>query len=676
MSLKAADIPTWADLSSKFIDQYKYCAETPPTLLELSTMEITEDQGFEAHAVKWRARAAKHVPPISEAQQIQLFHSTLKGAYYLHMLAHTSSFSNLIDAGKKLDIGVKLDKIKGPAEKKEGESAKKAATGTPSAGNRRGRDASVNAVNSGCQATQQYSINYTPAPPATQAYAPPPTHYQQQLPAQQVYYSTPPAPQLYAHNYAPAPPPIQQGRPSASRTPQPVQRAPAPQDQQGIAPWHKQFTLLPAPLSHIYRQPLASNRIRSISPNPDFDPTIHDQSRRCEYHQGAPGHTTDNSAHAPNETAPYLIEETVGSIFSNNISFSDDELPSEGYAHSRALYIVCKCNNFVVGRVMIDNSSAPNVCHVSTLKQMNVDLNLIRLSKTAVRAFDGSWREVNGEIDLLIEVGPCSFSVTFRVLDISNAFSLLLGRPWIHSMGAVPSTLHQKLKFIVEEGLHHGINRPIEIEEYKNRRGHGFRHSCHEIIEARRGKHLHRLAAHYGKINRGIPVLPLSHFFSGPQHIVGGTLDGPSSDSDDALVDLPGICAVTEETPSGAYIRLAQENVELNNWTSVPCYSVVIADVLHSNPNLRRVNSNPSKELLEEPQPIYFGEGFAPPREPSTHLGWKPAARIPRTGLVHKTPELTLSRDRTLPQLAHSPKKNLSSNSRKPQLAHSHPALP
>ncbi|XP_031378310.1 uncharacterized protein LOC116193701 [Punica granatum] len=119
ISLKAADIPTWADLSSKFIDQYRYCAETPPTLLELSTMEMTDDQGFEAYAVKWRARAAKHVPPISEAQQIQLFHSTLKGAYYLHLLAHTFSFSNLIDAGKKLDIGIKLGKIEGPAEKKE-----------------------------------------------------------------------------------------------------------------------------------------------------------------------------------------------------------------------------------------------------------------------------------------------------------------------------------------------------------------------------------------------------------------------------------------------------------------------------------------------------------------------------------------------------------------------------
>ncbi|PKI18341.1 hypothetical protein CRG98_049385, partial [Punica granatum] len=81
---------------------------------------------------------------------------------------------------------------------------------------------------------------------------------------------------------------------------------------------------------------------------------------------------------------------------------------------------------------------------------MNVDLNRIRPSKTAVRAFDGSQREVNGEIDLWINVGPCPFSITFQVLDIPNAFSLLLGRPWIHSAGAVPSSLHQIINFIAE----------------------------------------------------------------------------------------------------------------------------------------------------------------------------------------------------------------------------------
>ncbi|PKI58744.1 hypothetical protein CRG98_020864 [Punica granatum] len=57
------------------------------------------------------------------------------------------------------------------------------------------------------------------------------------------------------------------------------------------------------------------------------------------------------AAQVPKGTPPDRIEETIGSIFSDTISFSDDELPSEGWSHSRALHIVCKCNNYIIGRI-------------------------------------------------------------------------------------------------------------------------------------------------------------------------------------------------------------------------------------------------------------------------------------------------------------------------------------
>ncbi|PKI73796.1 hypothetical protein CRG98_005780 [Punica granatum] len=88
-----------------------------------------------------------------------------------------------------------------------------------------------------------------------------------------------------------------QYRPSASRTPQPTQQALAPQGQQGGAMQARQriqFTPLPTPLSHIYRQLLAGDMIRPTVPGPSFVPANQDQSLRCEYHSGAPGHTTDN----------------------------------------------------------------------------------------------------------------------------------------------------------------------------------------------------------------------------------------------------------------------------------------------------------------------------------------------------------------------------------------------
>ncbi|PKI31441.1 hypothetical protein CRG98_048168, partial [Punica granatum] len=69
MTLKAGDVPTWTDLSQKFLNQYRFCAETPPTLLDLSMTEMKEGQAFEAYTTEWRGRAAKHIPPITERQQ-------------------------------------------------------------------------------------------------------------------------------------------------------------------------------------------------------------------------------------------------------------------------------------------------------------------------------------------------------------------------------------------------------------------------------------------------------------------------------------------------------------------------------------------------------------------------------------------------------------------------------
>ena len=54
-----------------------------------------------------------------------------------------------------------------------------------------------------------------------------------------------------------------------------------------------------------------------------------------------------------------------------------------------------------------------------------------------------------GEIDIPIQIGPHTCNVVFQVMDINPAYSCLLGRPWIHALGVVLSTLHQKLKFAV-----------------------------------------------------------------------------------------------------------------------------------------------------------------------------------------------------------------------------------
>lgn len=77
----------------------------------------------------------------------------------------------------------------------------------------------------------------------------------------------------------------------------------------------------------------------------------------------------------------------------------------------------------------------------------------MRPSALVVKAFDGFKRTIVGEIDLSILIGRQTFYITFQVMDIRNAYSCLLGRPWIHAARGVTSTLHQKLEFVTSSKL-------------------------------------------------------------------------------------------------------------------------------------------------------------------------------------------------------------------------------
>ncbi|XP_039683803.1 uncharacterized protein [Medicago truncatula] len=139
----------------------------------------------------------------------------------------------------------------------------------------------------------------------------------------------------------------------------------------------------------------------------------------------------------------------VGNITAcNNLSFSDEELPAEGRNHNRALHISVNCKTDALSNVLVDTGSSLNVLSKTTYAQLAYQDAPLRRSGVMVKAFDGSRKDVLGEVVLPITVGPQVFQVNFQVMDIQASYSCLLGRPWIHEAGAVTSTLHQKLKFV------------------------------------------------------------------------------------------------------------------------------------------------------------------------------------------------------------------------------------
>ncbi|XP_070050449.1 uncharacterized protein [Nicotiana tomentosiformis] len=129
------------------------------------------------------------------------------------------------------------------------------------------------------------------------------------------------------------------------------------------------------------------------------------------------------------------------------ITFSDDELPIEGTEHNRALYLTVKCDDFAVSRVLVDNGSSANICPLSTLQKLKIGTERIHINNVCVRGFDGGGKDSVGDIMLNLSIGPVEFTMEFQVLDVTASYNLLLGRPWIHAAKAIPSSLHQMVKF-------------------------------------------------------------------------------------------------------------------------------------------------------------------------------------------------------------------------------------
>ncbi|XP_027067891.1 uncharacterized protein [Coffea arabica] len=156
----------------------------------------------------------------------------------------------------------------------------------------------------------------------------------------------------------------------------------------------------------------------------------------------------------PKDISIVNFSHIVGSVLSTKqITFSDDELPAEGIGHNKALYISVRCNGKMLPKVLIDNGSVLNICPWSTLEKLGLQDIKLRSSGTIVRGFDEAQREPIGEVNLVIEMGPAQFQITCQVMHFPSVYNVLLGRPWIHKSGAVPFSLYQLLKFIVNDKL-------------------------------------------------------------------------------------------------------------------------------------------------------------------------------------------------------------------------------
>ena len=130
--------------------------------------------------------------------------------------------------------------------------------------------------------------------------------------------------------------------------------------------------------------------------------------------------------------------------------FYDDDLPPEESDHVRPLFIDVACLDRRMPSILPKNGSALNVYPLVTAIALGFSPINFRPSSQTVRAYDVTQRTVMDTLSTHVMIGLVKYSILFQVVRIQSSFNNLLGRPWIHEVGAIPSSLHQKLKFIHE----------------------------------------------------------------------------------------------------------------------------------------------------------------------------------------------------------------------------------
>ena len=135
------------------------------------------------------------------------------------------------------------------------------------------------------------------------------------------------------------------------------------------------------------------------------------------------------------------------------ITFDNDDLEGTIQPYDDALVVIAWISGFLVKGVMVDQGSEANVMYLDLFKGLGLRKEDLVKHTSPLVGFDGKVVIPEGQISLLIIIGGKEVVVTFTIVISFSPYTTILGRSWIHSIRAVPSFLHVKIKFLTEQDI-------------------------------------------------------------------------------------------------------------------------------------------------------------------------------------------------------------------------------
>nr|CAN70869.1 hypothetical protein VITISV_029059 [Vitis vinifera] len=120
--------------------------------------------------------------------------------------------------------------------------------------------------------------------------------------------------------------------------------------------------------------------------------------------------------------------------------------------HRETLILSLGMGDFDVRGILVDPGNSADLVQASVISHMGRNLIGLENPGRILSRFNGTTTTSLGDIVLPVQGGPVTLNVQFSVVQDLSPFNVILGRIWLHHMKVIPSTYHQMVSFLTEDG--------------------------------------------------------------------------------------------------------------------------------------------------------------------------------------------------------------------------------
>ena len=129
------------------------------------------------------------------------------------------------------------------------------------------------------------------------------------------------------------------------------------------------------------------------------------------------------------------------------MGFSDEDKIGTVQPHDDALVITLRIGGYDVKRAMVDQGSATEIMYPDLFKGLNLKTENLTPYNSPIVSFEGKVIIPKRQVRLPVQTRSEIVEVDFIAVDAYSPYTAIVARPWLHTLGAVFSTLHQKVKY-------------------------------------------------------------------------------------------------------------------------------------------------------------------------------------------------------------------------------------